>query len=121
MYVNITLTCIGKPESSCDLLYRDGLEANPLPLRSVCATFIKLQNWVVIIINGCHHRRKPPDWPADGLATTTDEMLPPNKTGQQTTAADSDPRLETGEKGELKKGQHVDVTSKTQTGDTLQD
>ena len=122
MYVNITLTCIGKPESSCDLLYRDGLEANLLYLRSACATFIKSWGQMVIIIDGHCHRRKQPDlWPAGGLATTTDEMLPPNKTGQQTTAADSDPRLETGEKGELNKGQHVGVTSKTQTGDTLQD
>lgn len=122
MYVNITLTCTGKPESSCDLLYRDGLETNPLHLRSACATFIKSQSRVVIIINGHHHRRKPPDWTTGGLATTTDEMLPPHKTSQQTTmAADSDPRLETREKGELNKGHHVDVTSEIQTGDTLQD
>lgn len=99
MYVNITLKHTGKPESSWDLLYRDGLEANPLHLRPVCATFIKLQNCVAIIINGCHHRRKPPDWPADGLATTTDEMLPPHKTGQQTTMADSDPGWKQGRKG----------------------
>ena len=78
---------------------------------------------MVIMINGHCHRRKQPDLsPAGGLATTTDEMLPPNQTGQQTAAAaDSDPRLETREKGQLSKGQHVDVTSKIQTGDTLQD
>lgn len=94
------------------------MEANPFHLRSVCATVIKSQSWVVIIVNGCHHGRKPPDWPAGGLATTTHEMLPPHKTSQQTTV-DSDPRLEIRDKGELNKGHHVDVTSKIQTGDTL--
>lgn len=101
--VNITLICSGKPESSCDLLYQDGLEANLLHLRSACATFIKSwSRWLlsmVIITEGNNQTcGLQVDWPP------TDERLPPNKTGRQTTAADSDPRPETREKGELNKG-----------------